>query len=183
VSRFPLTTGYERGKRNRHWCLILVLRTDMAGRHGADFDVVLGHSGLLWRWREHRQIRFAPSRLISSGCSIEHSELLLKNNHPRELINPDGEVLRIRPVVMISPTWRASCRCLTQQTYQGGTRGSRLCGGGLWSGDRELEGMRKGHGTQDLYRFRPPRWRTLCPVWGIKYGALRFVLGWDQVPG
>jgi hypothetical protein len=30
--------------------------------------------------------------------------------------------------------------------------------------------------TQDLYRFGPPRWRTLRPVWGIKYGALRLVL-------
>jgi hypothetical protein len=76
----------------------------MAGRHGADFDVVPGHSGLFRRWREHRRIRFAPSRLISNGCSIEHGELLLKNNHPRELIDPDGEVLRIRPAVMISPT-------------------------------------------------------------------------------
>jgi hypothetical protein len=32
------------------------------------------------------------------------------------------------------------------------------------------------HGTQDLYRFGPPRWRALRPVWGIKYGALRSVL-------
>jgi hypothetical protein len=32
---------------------------------------------------------------------------------------------------------------LDRQTYQGGTRGSRLCIGGSWSGDRELEGMLK----------------------------------------
>jgi hypothetical protein len=36
--------------------------------------------------------------------------------------------------------------------------------------------MRKGHGTQDLYMFRLPRWRDLRPVWGVKYGALRLVL-------
>jgi hypothetical protein len=35
----------------------------------------------------------------------------------------------------------------------------------------------QGHGTQDLYRFGLPRWRALRPVWGIKYGALRLVLG------
>jgi hypothetical protein len=35
----------------------------------------------------------------------------------------------------------------------------------------------QGHGTQDLYRFGLPRWRSLRPVWGIKYGALRLVLG------
>jgi hypothetical protein len=34
----------------------------------------------------------------------------------------------------------------------------------------------QGHGTQDLYRFGLPRWRTLRPIWGIKYGALRLVL-------
>jgi hypothetical protein len=34
----------------------------------------------------------------------------------------------------------------------------------------------QGHGTQDLYRFGLPRWRTLRPVWGNKYGAMRLVL-------
>jgi hypothetical protein len=34
----------------------------------------------------------------------------------------------------------------------------------------------QGHGTQDLYTYVLPRWRTLRPVWGIKYGALRLVL-------
>jgi hypothetical protein len=34
----------------------------------------------------------------------------------------------------------------------------------------------QGHGTQDLYRFGLPRWRTLHPVWGIKYGVVRLVL-------
>jgi hypothetical protein len=24
----------------------------------------------------------------------------------------------------------------------------------------------QGHGTQDLYRFGPPRWQALRPVWG-----------------
>jgi hypothetical protein len=37
-------------------------------------------------------------------------------------------VLRIRPVVMITPTWRASCRCFRPANLPRGTRGSRLCG-------------------------------------------------------
>jgi hypothetical protein len=37
-------------------------------------------------------------------------------------------------------------------------------------------------GTQDLYRFALPRWRTLRPVWGIKYGTLRLVLGCSGRP-
>jgi hypothetical protein len=65
---------------------------------------------------------------------------------------------------------------LDRQTYQGGTRGSRLCGEDR---DRESENskVRARHETQDLYRFGLPRWRTLRPVWGIKYGALHLVLG------
>jgi hypothetical protein len=85
-------------------------------------------------------------------------------------------VLRVRPVVMISPTWCASCRCLDQQTYQGGTRGSRLAVR-IVIGRPRTRRYAQGHGTQDLYRFGLPRWRTLHPVWGIKYGALRLVLG------
>jgi hypothetical protein len=66
---------------------------------------------------------------------------------------------------------------LDRQTYQGGTRGSRLCGEDR---HRETENskVRARHETQDLYRFGSPRWRALRPVWGIKYGALRLVLGW-----
>jgi hypothetical protein len=35
---------------------------------------------------------------------------------------------------------------LDRQTYQEGTHGSILCGGGSWSGDRELEGVRRDMG-------------------------------------
>jgi hypothetical protein len=35
----------------------------------------------------------------------------------------------------------------------------------------------QGHGTQYLYRFGLPRWRTLRLVWEIKYGALCLVSG------
>jgi hypothetical protein len=63
---------------------------------------------------------------------------------------------------------------LDRQTYQGGTRDSRLCGE---DHDRETENSKVcARRTQDLYRFGLPRWRTLHPVWGIKYGALRLVL-------
>jgi hypothetical protein len=50
--------------------------------------------------------------------------------------------------------------------------------------DRETKNtkVRARHGTQDLYRLGSPRWRTLHPVWGIKYGALRLVLGWLSCP-
>jgi hypothetical protein len=44
------------------------------------------------------------------------------------------EVLRIRLVVMITPTWRASCRCFRSANLPRGTRGSRLC-----SEDRDRE--------------------------------------------
>jgi hypothetical protein len=37
-------------------------------------------------------------------------------------------VLRIRPVVMITPTWCANCQCIRPANLPRGTRGSRLCG-------------------------------------------------------
>jgi hypothetical protein len=44
--------------------------------------------------------------------------------------------------------------------------------------DREIENLKvrardTGH---KIYKFGLPRWRTLRPVWGIKYGALSLVL-------
>jgi hypothetical protein len=64
---------------------------------------------------------------------------------------------------------------LDWQTYQGGTRGSRLYGGGSWSGDRELEGVRKdtGHkiytgsgcqGGEPYVLFRDQVWHPACGV-------------------
>jgi hypothetical protein len=42
--------------------------------------------------------------------------------------------------------WKEGVGVLDRQTYQGGTRGSWLCGGGLWSEHWELKGMRKDTG-------------------------------------
>jgi hypothetical protein len=70
----------------------------------------------------------------------------------------------------------AAVGVLDRQTYQGGIRGSRLCGEDLLSGDRELEGTRKTQDTRFI-QVRVTRVATLRPVWGIKYGALRLVLG------
>jgi hypothetical protein len=50
------------------------------------------------------------------------------------------------------------------------------CAVGIVIGRPRTQRCAHGHGTQDLYRFGLPRWRTLRPVWGIKYGALRLVL-------
>jgi hypothetical protein len=64
---------------------------------------------------------------------------------------------------------------LDWQTYQGGTRGSRLCGEDR---DRETENSKVCARTQDtrFIQVRVARVATLRPVWGIKYGALRLVL-------
>jgi hypothetical protein len=68
---------------------------------------------------------------------------------------------------------------LDRQTYRGGTRGSRLCGGYR---DRETENSKVCARTQDtrFIQVRVAGVATLRPVWGIKYGALRLVL---VVPG
>jgi hypothetical protein len=84
-------------------------------------------------------------------------------------------VLRIRPVVMITPTWRASCRCFSRQTYQGGTRGSRLCGEDR---DRETENSKVCARTRDtrFIQVRVAKVANPTSCLGIKYGALRLVL-------
>jgi hypothetical protein len=63
-----------------------------------------------------------------------------------------------------------------RQTYQGGTRGSRLCGGHR---DWETENSKVCARKQDtrFIQVRVAKVATLRPVWGIKYGALRLVLG------
>jgi hypothetical protein len=68
---------------------------------------------------------------------------------------------------------------LDQQTYQGVPEVVD-CAVRIVIGRPRTRRYVQGHGTQDLYRFGLPRWRTLRPVWGIKYGALRLVL---VVPG
>jgi hypothetical protein len=70
---------------------------------------------------------------------------------------------------------------LDRQTYQGVPEVVD-CAVRIVIGRPRTRRYAQGHGTQDLYRFGPPRWRTLRPVWGIKYGTLRLVLGcpwWD----
>jgi hypothetical protein len=79
-------------------------------------------------------------------------------------------------------TWIQSVGVLDQQTYQGVPEVVD-CAVRIVIGRPRTRRYAQGHGTRDLYRFGSPRWRALRPVWGIKYGALRLVLGWDPVPG
>jgi hypothetical protein len=55
-------------------------------------------------------------------------------------------VLRIRPVVMITPTWSASCRCFRPANLPRGSQGSRLCGEDR---DRLTKNSKVCTGTQD----------------------------------
>jgi hypothetical protein len=64
---------------------------------------------------------------------------------------------------------------LDRQTYQGVPEVVD-CAVGIVIERPRTRRYAQGHETQDLYRFGLPRWRALCPVWGIKYGALRLVL-------
>jgi hypothetical protein len=64
---------------------------------------------------------------------------------------------------------------LDRQTYQGVPEVVD-CAVGIVIGRPRTRRYALGHGTQDLYRFGPPSWRALRPVWWIKYGALRLVL-------
>jgi hypothetical protein len=50
------------------------------------------------------------------------------------------------------------------------------CAVGIVIGRPRTQRYAQGYGTQDLYRFELPRWRTLRSVWGIKYGAMCLVL-------
>jgi hypothetical protein len=68
---------------------------------------------------------------------------------------------------------------LDRQTYQGGTRGSRLCGGDR---DRKTENSKVCARTQDtrFIQVRAAKVASPTSCLGIKYGALRLVL---VVPG
>jgi hypothetical protein len=70
----------------------------------------------------------------------------------------------------------ATVGVLDRQTYQGVPEVVD-CAVRIVIGRPRTQRYAQGHGTRDLYRFGLPRWRTLRPVWGIKYGALRLVLG------
>jgi hypothetical protein len=65
---------------------------------------------------------------------------------------------------------------LDRQTYQGGTRGSRLCGEDR---DRETENSMVYSRTRDtrFIQFRVANVANPTSCLGIKYGALRLVLG------
>jgi hypothetical protein len=71
------------------------------------------------------------------------------------------------------------CRCFNKATYQGGTPEVDDCGGDCQTWNSKVCARTW---ARDLYMFGPPRWRTLRPVWGIKYGALRLVLGCSRCP-
>jgi hypothetical protein len=64
---------------------------------------------------------------------------------------------------------------LDRQTYQGGTRGSRLCGEGR---DRETKNSKVCARTQDTRFIQVQAAKVASPTsyLGIKYGALRLVL-------
>jgi hypothetical protein len=116
----------------------------------------------------HRKIDSAligARRLASMDLGESTSRLILLTR-----------VLRIRPVVMITPTWRASCRCFRPTNLPRGVPEVVDCAARIVIGRPRTRRYVQGHETQDLYRFGLPRWRTLRPVWGIKYGALRLVL-------
>jgi hypothetical protein len=85
-------------------------------------------------------------------------------------------VLRIRPVVMITPTWRASCRCFRPTNLPRGTRGSRLCGEDR---DRETENPKVSARTRDtrFIQVRVAKVANPTSCLGNEYGALRLVLG------
>jgi hypothetical protein len=84
-------------------------------------------------------------------------------------------VLRIRPVVMITPIWRASCRCFRPANLPRGTRGSRLCDEDR---DRETENSKVCASTRDtrFIQVRVAKVANPTSYLGIKYGALRLVL-------
>jgi hypothetical protein len=77
---------------------------------------------------------------------------------------------------------RMTVGVLDRQTFQGGTRGSRLCGEDR---DRETENSKVCARTRDtrFIQVRVAKVANPTSCLGIKYGALRLVLGWDQVPG
>jgi hypothetical protein len=65
---------------------------------------------------------------------------------------------------------------LDRQTYQGGTQGSRLCGGDR---DRETENSKVCARTRNTRFIHVRAAKVVSPTscLGIKYGALRLVLG------
>jgi hypothetical protein len=89
------------------------------------------------------------------------------SNKKKMVVRPTSDIggNRIRDVLFATVGWYWACRSfefarwwwsplpsvlvvgvLDRQTYQGGTRGSRLYGGGSWSVDQELKGMREDTG-------------------------------------
>jgi hypothetical protein len=90
-------------------------------------------------------------------------------------------VLRIRPVVMITLPGAPAVGVLDRQTYQGGTRGSRLCGKDR---DRETENSKVCTRTRDTRFIQVWVAKVASPTsyLGIKYGALRLVLGCSGAP-
>jgi hypothetical protein len=85
-------------------------------------------------------------------------------------------VLRIRPVVKSPLPGAPAVGVLDRQTYQGSTRGSRLCGGDR---DRETENSKVCIRTRDtrFIQVRVAKVANPTSCLEIKYGALRLVLG------
>jgi hypothetical protein len=79
-------------------------------------------------------------------------------------------------VVKEAPVTLANVGVSTRQTYQGGTRGSRLCGGDC---DQETENSKVCARTRDtrFIQVRAAKVENPTSCLGIKYGTLPLVLG------
>jgi hypothetical protein len=83
-------------------------------------------------------------------------------------------VLLIRPSVMITPTWRASCRCFRPANLPRGTRGSRLCGEDR---DQETENSKVCTRTQDTRFIQVRVAKVASPTSYLGYQVWRPALG------
>jgi hypothetical protein len=84
-------------------------------------------------------------------------------------------ILQIRPVVMITPIWHASCRCFRPANLPRGSRGSRLCGEDR---DRETKNSKVCARARDtrFIQVRVAKVANPTSCLGIKYDALHLVL-------
>jgi hypothetical protein len=88
---------------------------------------------------------------------------------------PPAEPEEVPPPPLAEPEEVPPVSVLDRQTYQEEPEVVD-CAVRIVIGRPRTRRYAQGHGTQDLYRFGLPRWRTLRPVWGNKYGALCLVL-------
>jgi hypothetical protein len=127
--------------------------------------------------KNHKELPLYTCKLPLNQCNspwtnacktpLETRQLQKLSSHQSDRSPPP-----VRPVLNMCT---GSVGVLDRQTYQGVPEVVD-CAVGIVIRRLRTQRYAQGHGTQDLYRFGLPRWRTLCPVWGIKYGAPRLVL-------